>query len=104
MEIWVIAGRVVLAAVFAAAGAAKLSDLESSRLTVSRAGLPSWATPPAAVLLPSAELCVAAALVAVSGRAPALAAVALMTLLNSGLAVRVFRGEAADCGCFGRSR
>jgi hypothetical protein len=50
------------------------------------------------------ELCVAAALVAIPGRRSASAAVALMTLLNSGLAVRVLRGEAGDCGCFGRPR
>src|SRR6266699_3563976 len=104
MDTWVISLRFALAAVFAVAGVAKLADGQSSRLAVSGVGLPSWAVSLVSVLLPITELAVAAMLVAVPGRAPALAAVALMTLLNSGLAVRGLRGQAGDCGCFGRPR
>jgi uncharacterized membrane protein YphA (DoxX/SURF4 family) len=104
MDIWVISLRFALAAVFAAAGVAKLADTETSRLAVSGVGLPSWATPPAALLLPAAEVAVAAGLLAAPGRVTALAAVALMTALNIGLAIRVMRGEKGDCGCFGGAR
>jgi len=100
----VIVTRFTLAAVFAVAGVAKLADGESSRLAVSGTGLPAWATPLAAVLLPVVEVCVAGALLAAPIRAAAVSAVVLMAVLNAGLAVRVLRDENGGCNCFGRAR
>jgi thiol-disulfide isomerase/thioredoxin/uncharacterized membrane protein YphA (DoxX/SURF4 family) len=98
-----IGARVVLAAVFAIAGAAKLLDLPGSRNALVEFGVPARAVPAAAVLLPIAELATAIALVpAETARAAAVVAVVLLGAFILGIANAMRRGEAPDCHCFGQ--
>lgn len=103
----VIAG-LVLAAVFATAGVAKLADLEGSRAAMVGFGLPRRIAAPFGTLLPAAELAAAALLIAgaVKGEgvllAGALSAFALLAIFCAGIALSLLRGRAPDCHCFGQ--
>jgi peroxiredoxin/uncharacterized membrane protein YphA (DoxX/SURF4 family) len=95
--------RVVLAAVFAVAGTAKLLDRPGTRRSLSEFGVPSGALPVAALLLPLLELATAVALIPPgSARWGALAALALLLGFIGGIANALARGEAPDCHCFGQ--
>jgi uncharacterized membrane protein YphA (DoxX/SURF4 family)/thiol-disulfide isomerase/thioredoxin len=95
--------RVVLAAVFAVAGTAKLLDGAGTRRSLSEFGVPSGALPVAALLLPLLELATAVALIPPgSARWGALAALALLLGFIGGIANALARGEAPDCHCFGQ--
>ena len=95
--------RVVLAAVFAVAGAAKLLDREGTSRSLSEFGVPDRALPAAALLLPLLELATAVALIpSGSARWGALAALALLLGFIGGIANALARGEAPDCHCFGQ--
>jgi uncharacterized membrane protein YphA (DoxX/SURF4 family) len=97
--------RLILAGVFAVAGAAKLADLPGTRDSVSAFGAPGRLVGPLAVLLPLAELATAALLVpAATAGAGATAALILLLVLSAGIAAGIARGEAPDCRCFGRLR
>jgi uncharacterized membrane protein YphA (DoxX/SURF4 family) len=61
-----VVARLLLASVFAVAGAAKLSDLKGSRQAIVDFGAPSGLAAPLGLLLPLAELAVAAALLPAS--------------------------------------
>jgi uncharacterized membrane protein YphA (DoxX/SURF4 family) len=63
MDAALLIARLLLAAVFSLAGAAKLSDPKGSRQTIIDFGLPASLANPLAVLVPLAELAVAAALI-----------------------------------------
>ncbi len=63
MDLVLLVARLLLAAVFAVAGLAKLADLSGSRQAVRDFGLPSRLAAPLGTLLPLAELGVAVALV-----------------------------------------
>jgi uncharacterized membrane protein YphA (DoxX/SURF4 family) len=97
-----VAARVGLAAVFAVAGRAKLSDLRRTRADVARVGVPRRAVPAVATALPVVELAAAAVLLAGPLVAAAVLAVALMLVFDGVLAARALRGDRAGCGCFGR--
>ena len=94
--------QLVLTVVFTVAAVAKLGDLPRTRRAVESFGVPSRLAPAVAVLLPVAELAVAAALLpAATARWGALAAIALL-LVFSVATVRVLRrGATVDCNCFG---
>jgi uncharacterized membrane protein YphA (DoxX/SURF4 family) len=62
----VLVARVLLALVFAVAGAAKLADREGSRQAIIAFGLPSAIAVPLGLLLPLAELAVTIALMPAS--------------------------------------
>lgn len=95
--------RVVLAAVFAVAGVAKLLDRPGTRRSLSDFGVPGRTLPVAAVLLPLLELATAVALIPPgSARWGALAAMALLLVFIGGIANALARGEAPDCHCFGQ--
>jgi uncharacterized membrane protein YphA (DoxX/SURF4 family)/peroxiredoxin len=95
--------RVVLAAVFAVAGTAKLLDGPGTRRSLSEFGVPGGALPVAALLLPLLELATAVALIPPgSARWGALAAMALLLAFIGGIANALARGEAPDCHCFGQ--
>ena len=66
MDAALLIARLVLAAVFTLAGVAKLSDLKGSRKAIIEFGLPTVLASPLALLLPLAELAVAAALIPAS--------------------------------------
>jgi len=95
----------LLASVFVAAGAAKLVDREGSRRAIADFGVPASLTTPLGVLLPLAELVVAAALIPAStawwGAAGALA---LLLLFVAGLGANLARGRNPECRCFGQLR
>jgi peroxiredoxin len=95
--------RVLLALVFAAAGAAKLADREGSRQAIVDFGLPSALAAPLGLLLPLAELVVAATLLPASTAWwGALGALGLLSVFVVGISVNLARGRKPDCHCFGQ--
>jgi uncharacterized membrane protein YphA (DoxX/SURF4 family) len=98
-----LAARLILAAVFAVAGAAKLLDRDGARQVVRAFAVPRPLVVPVAVVLPVAELAVAAALTltfsAVTG---AVGALVLLALFIAGITVSLARGRQPDCRCFGQ--
>jgi Methylamine utilisation protein MauE/AhpC/TSA family len=98
----VLASRILLALVFALAGAAKLTRRRETEATLDAFGVPPGARPALAIALPLGELAIAAALLVVPTAAAA-GVVALLLLVAFSFAVgRVLaRGEEVDCNCFG---
>jgi len=97
--------RLVLAAVLAVAGAAKLLDPAGSRAAVEGFGVPRAAARPAGAVLPVVELAIAAGLlVPASAWWSALAAAGLLAVFMAAVGVSMARGAAPDCHCFGRLR
>ena len=95
--------RLVLAAVFAVAGTAKLLDAAGSRAALEGFGVPRAAARPAGMVLPVAELAIAAGLlVPASAWWSALAAAGLLAVFMAAIGVSMARGAAPDCHCFGR--
>jgi peroxiredoxin/uncharacterized membrane protein YphA (DoxX/SURF4 family) len=95
--------RLVLAAVFGAAGMAKLRDRGGTRTALTEFGVPELLARPVGVLLPLAELGVAASLlVTPAARVGALGALALLVLFSVAIAVNLARGRTPDCHCFGQ--
>jgi Methylamine utilisation protein MauE len=95
--------RVLLALVFAVAGAAKLADRAGSRQAIVDFGLPSALAAPLGLLLPLAELAVAATLLPASTAWwGALGALVLLSMFVVGIAVNLARGRKPDCHCFGQ--
>jgi peroxiredoxin/uncharacterized membrane protein YphA (DoxX/SURF4 family) len=95
--------RLALAAVFFVAGAAKLADRPGSREALIGFGLPGRLAGPIGVVLPLAELCIAAALLPQSTAWwAATAALLLLLTFIVALSITLARGQAPDCHCFGR--
>jgi peroxiredoxin len=93
----------LLAGVIGFAGAAKLFDVTGTRRSVRDLGLPSNLGGPFAIVLPLAELAVAAALVLpTTSRVAAAAGGTLFAAFAVVIAVNVRRGRRVGCGCFGR--
>jgi hypothetical protein len=100
--------RAALALVLGAAAWHKLRDLRAFHAAVSGyALLPAGLVAPAAAALVSAEVTIAAALLApgsldAAGRAGAVATAALLTLYTGAIGVNLARGRRdVDCGCAG---
>jgi thioredoxin-related protein/uncharacterized membrane protein YphA (DoxX/SURF4 family) len=94
--------RLVLAAVLAVAGVAKLLDRAGSRRSMREFGVPAALATPLAVLLPSAELAFALALL--TGALAwwgAIGALALLSVFIVAIATNLARGRTPDCHCFG---
>jgi uncharacterized membrane protein YphA (DoxX/SURF4 family)/thiol-disulfide isomerase/thioredoxin len=99
VEIVLIAARLLLAAVFAVAGLAKLFDRRGLREALREFGLPA----PVAVVLPAVEIGVAVALLLPrTGWWAAVAAMLLLLAFTAVVARSLARGRAPDCNCFGR--
>jgi len=95
--------RLLLAAVFAMAGVAKLADRPGSRQAITDFGLPFSLAAPLGLLLPLAELAVAAALIPASTALyGATGALALLLLFIVGIGVNLARGRKPECHCFGQ--
>jgi uncharacterized membrane protein YphA (DoxX/SURF4 family) len=95
--------RLLLAATFAIAGAAKLTDLAGSRAAVAGFGVPERLAAPVGTVLPVAEIATAILLLpAATARAGAIAALGLLLAFSAGIAASIARGEAPDCHCFGQ--
>jgi uncharacterized membrane protein YphA (DoxX/SURF4 family) len=98
-----LAARIALAAVFVAAGMAKLADRAGSRQAMLDFGAPAWLATPSGTLLPAAELLIAAALLPVAtARWAALAALGLLAVFTAAIAMALARGNAPSCRCFGQ--
>jgi uncharacterized membrane protein YphA (DoxX/SURF4 family) len=101
---WVGLGvRVVSAAVWIAAGAAKMPDIRGFRLLVDRYGiLPGALAGPFAYALPFAEVGIGLYLVVgLFVRGTALAGTFLLLAFLAAQASAMVRGLSLDCGCFG---
>jgi uncharacterized membrane protein YphA (DoxX/SURF4 family) len=97
-----LAGRLVLAVVFAVAGVAKLLDRKKTRESFLEFGVPPKLAPGAALALPAAELVAAGLLVpTATARAGALLALALLLVFVAAVGRALARGERPDCNCFG---
>jgi peroxiredoxin len=95
--------RLALAAVFAVAGLAKLNDTKGSRKSLGDFGVPTSLTPAAAVLLPSAELACALALLRDRWAIPgAVGVITLLAVFSASIAVSLARGRTPSCHCFGQ--
>jgi thiol-disulfide isomerase/thioredoxin len=103
MEIVLLTVRLILAAVFGIAGAAKLADREGSRKALAGFGVPESLAAPLALILPVAELAVAAALLPL-GTAwfGGIGALILLLAFSIGIGVNLARGNSPDCHCFGQ--
>jgi Methylamine utilisation protein MauE len=98
-----LAARLVLAAVFAAAAAAKLADRPGTRATAVELGVPEAFAGAVSLLLPAAELAVAAVLLpAATAVAGAVAGLALLAVLSATVGLALAHGRAFDCACFGQ--
>jgi len=94
--------RLGLSAVFVVAATAKLADRGAARDTLERFGVPAGLIRPGTILLPAAELAIAALLVPAStARAGAGAAAGLLLVFSAVLARVAARGASAGCNCFG---
>ncbi len=95
--------RLLLAAVFAVAGVAKLANRAGSRQALVDFGVPAQLAGPLGILLPLAELATAVALVpTISAWWGAIAALALLVLFIGGIVANLVRGRRPDCHCFGQ--
>jgi uncharacterized membrane protein YphA (DoxX/SURF4 family)/thiol-disulfide isomerase/thioredoxin len=103
MTLTLVALRLGLAAVFAVAGVAKLTDRRDFRRALGDFGVPDRLRPAVAVGVPVAELGVAAALVLpVVAWPAAIAGVALLATFMAVIGRSLARGEKPTCRCFGR--
>lgn len=103
MNDFLLVARLLLVAVFAVAGLAKLADLAGSRQAVQDFGVPQFLAAPLGLLLPLVEIGVAIALIPTrSAWAGAIGAAALLALFLLAIGVNLARGRAPDCHCFGQ--
>jgi peroxiredoxin len=94
--------QLLLVLVFAVAGVAKLANRSGTVESIEAFGAPPRSAPAGALLLPIAELAVAAALVpAATALWGALAAAALLVIFSLAVARALRAGSAPDCNCFG---
>jgi thiol-disulfide isomerase/thioredoxin/uncharacterized membrane protein YphA (DoxX/SURF4 family) len=103
MDVTLLIGRLILAAVFLVAGIGKLADVPGSRRAVASFGVPEPLAAPIGLFLPLAELAVAVALLPIAA-APwgALAALVLLLAFVAGISLNLARGRTPDCHCFGQ--
>ena len=95
--------RLMLTAVFAVSGIAKVFDREGTRRAVEGFGLPGSFVGPVAFGLPPAECAIALALVpGTSARAGAVASIALLAAFIIGISINLAQGRRPDCHCFGQ--
>lgn len=103
MNMILLAVRLLLAAVFAVAGVAKLIDRRGAERAVTDLGLPQTAAPLLAWIVPVTELTVAAGLLpAASAWWGGVAALVLLAAFTAAIAINLLRGRAPDCHCFGQ--
>lgn len=95
--------RLALAAIFGAAGVTKLSDQPGTRVAVKNFGTPERVAPIVAILLPIAELVIAAGfLFATTAGVSALAGSVLLLVFIVAISINLARGNTHDCHCFGQ--
>jgi hypothetical protein len=85
------------------AAAAKLADRDGLRSTLAGFGLRRRAVGASTIVLPAAELAVAALLLAAStAHVGALAALVLLAVFCAAIAIALARGRRPECSCFGQ--
>lgn len=105
MHVALLVARLVLFSVFAVAGVTKLTDRTGSKLAMGDFGVPTSLVAPLSVLLPLAELAVAAALIPSSTAWwGAVGALVLLLLFTVGIGANLARGRRPSCRCFGQLR
>src|SRR5215213_9696728 len=103
MDAALLIARLLVAAVFIVAGAVKLANRQGSRQAIVDFGVPSAIAAPLGLLLPLAELAVAATLLPASTAWwGALGALVLLSLFVVGISVNLARGRTPECHCFGQ--
>src|SRR5262249_22169115 len=103
MDTALVLARLVLAAVFAVAGFAKLADREGSRQGLEGFGLPTAVARPLSLALPLAEIAVAILLLpTATAWWGGIGALILLTLFIAGIGYNLARGKHPDCHCFGQ--
>lgn len=103
MDVAVLGSALVLAAVFAVAGAAKLADRSGSRAAARSFGVPARLSGAVATGLPILELAVAVLLLLAGTRTEAaIGALVLLLGFSTAIGAAMTRGEAPDCHCFGQ--
>jgi methylamine dehydrogenase accessory protein MauD len=103
MEFALVVARLLLAAVFVVAALGKLTDRAGSRQAIIDFGVPAVLANLVGILLPMAELAIAAALIPVSTAWwGTMGALALLLLFVAGIAVNLARGRKPNCHCFGQ--
>ena len=103
MDIALLIARLLLAAVFALSGVAKLADRAGFRQVMIDFGVPGPLAMPLGIFLALAELAVAAALTpTVTAWWGALGALALLLLFIAGIGANLVQGRKPDCRCFGQ--
>jgi methylamine dehydrogenase accessory protein MauD len=103
MDVALLLARLLLAVVFAVAGAGKLADRPGSRRAVTEFGVPTLLATPLGVLLPLTELAVAVTLIPASTAWwGAVGALVLLLLFVVGIGANLARGRKPDCHCFGQ--
>ncbi len=102
MDTALLIARLILAAVFAVAGVAKLLDREGSREGLKGFGVPANIAGPGAVALPIVEIAVAVLLLPVdTAWYGALGALVLLLAFVGGIGYNMSVGRTPDCHCFG---
>jgi uncharacterized membrane protein YphA (DoxX/SURF4 family)/peroxiredoxin len=95
--------RCGLTVVFATAGVTKLLDPHGTREAVKNFGVPNALAPAVSILLPLAELSIAACLlINATARSSSLGALLLLMLFTLVIAVNLAQGRKHDCHCFGQ--
>ena len=103
MDTALLIARLLLALIFVIAGVTKLADRAGSRQAVIDFGAPAALAKPLGILLPLAELAVAAALIPIyTAWWGAIGALALLLLFIAGIAINLSYGHKPDCHCFGQ--
>ena len=103
MTVSLLIARLLLAVVFAIAGAAKLFNVDGARKSMADFGIPGPLVSPMARLLPLMELLLAVALIPVISAWWAAIGVLIMLLLFIGaIGINLARGRRPDCHCFGQ--
>lgn len=106
MELALLLTRIVLAAVLATAGSAKLINIPGTRKTLEDFGVPASWRAALAITLPIAELIVAAGLLIPGSAAwiATLAAFLLFLIFTAGMSYNFALGRTPECNCFGALR
>lgn len=98
----VVAARIILVALFAVAGIAKLANLSEWRKTLLLVGVPARRIGAVALLVPIAELAIAGALsLNATTRWGAVAALVALVAFSLVISISVLRHRTPDCNCFG---
>ncbi len=103
MHAFIFLARLILAAVFGVAAAAKLADYHGSSRSMATFGVPVSLAPMAARVVPLAEAICAAALLSLrTAWWGAVGAGALLSVFTIAVGSNMMAGRAPDCRCFGQ--